>query len=52
MVASDMMNALMALCEEKHIDQGELIRNLEQSLAHWPLRPSPGCSWRLCARAA
>ena len=33
MVASDMMNALMALCEEKHIDQGELIRNLEQSLA-------------------
>ena len=25
MVASDMMNALMALCEEKHIDQGELI---------------------------
>ena len=33
MVASDMMNALMALCEEKHIDQGELIRNLEQFLS-------------------
>ncbi|OFK24614.1 transcription termination factor NusA [Olsenella sp. HMSC062G07] len=33
MAASDMMNALMALCEEKHIDQGELIHNLEESLA-------------------
>lgn len=33
MASSDMMNALMALCEEKHIDQGELLKNLEESLA-------------------
>ena len=33
MASSDMMNALMALCEEKHIDQGELLKNLEDSLA-------------------
>ena len=32
-MASDMMDALMALCQEKHIDQLYLIDRLEQSLA-------------------
>ena len=32
-MASEMMEALMALCEEKHIDQLYLIDRLEQSLA-------------------
>ena len=32
-MASDMMEALMALCQEKHIDQLYLIDRLEQSLA-------------------
>ena len=32
-MASDMMQALMELCEEKHIDQLYLIDRLEQSLA-------------------
>ena len=32
-MASEMMEALMALCEEKHIDQLELIDRLEASLA-------------------
>ena len=32
-MASEMMEALMALCEEKHIDQLELIDRLEDSLA-------------------
>ena len=32
-MASEMMDALMALCEEKHIDQLYLIERLEQSLA-------------------
>lgn len=32
-MASEMMEALMALCEEKHIDQLYLIGKLEQSLA-------------------
>ncbi len=33
MAASDMMSALMELCQEKHIDQLYLIDRLEQSLA-------------------
>ena len=33
MAASEMMEALMALCQEKHIDQLYLIDRLEQSLA-------------------
>ena len=32
-MASEMMDALMALCQEKHIDQLYLIERLEQSLA-------------------
>ena len=32
-MASEMMDALMALCEERHIDQLYLIERLEQSLA-------------------
>ena len=33
MAASDMMSALMELCQDKHIDQLYLIDRLEQSLA-------------------
>ena len=33
MAASEMMEALMALCQERHIDQLYLIDRLEQSLA-------------------
>ena len=33
MAQQDMMQALMELCEEKHIDQLYLIERLEQSLA-------------------
>ena len=32
-MASQMMEALAELCQEKHIDQGALINELEQSLA-------------------
>ena len=32
-MASEMMEALMALCQEKHIDELYLIDRLEQSLA-------------------
>ena len=32
-MASEMMEALMALCQEKHIDELYLIDQLEQSLA-------------------
>ena len=32
-MASEMMEALMALCEERHIDQLYLIGRLEKSLA-------------------
>lgn len=43
-MASEMMEALMQLCEEKHIDQLELIDRLEQALAE-SYRKSMDLDW-------